>query len=157
MRSGQRLSHLADVHPRPRLGEQRAQLEVRGGLRREGLGDAGEEGDRLRVVVRLQRRLAAGDHALDPVELPTVDPGGEELRVDLEPVGDPPERGVGRPELVALDLAHVLLRETAVRELGLREAAGDSSLPDTLPERGRGLGRVDLNLARHCPVKDTSL
>ena len=88
--------------------------------------------------MRLQSRLAAGDDALDPIELPAVDAGGQELRVDLEPVGDPPERGVGRPELVALDLADVLLREAAVRELGLGEAAGDSSLPDTLPERGRG-------------------
>jgi hypothetical protein len=107
--------------------------------------------------VRLQSCLAAGDHAFDPVELPAVDAGGQELRVDLEPVGDPPEGGFGRPELVPLDLADVLLREAAVRELRLREAGGDSSLPDTLPERRRGVGRIDLNLARHCPVKDTSL
>jgi hypothetical protein len=107
--------------------------------------------------VRLERRLGARDDALDPLALAPVDTRGEELRIDPEPVREPADRLVRGPELIALDLAHVLLREARLGELGLGEPSRDSSLAQTLAEGRRDLACGDRFLACHCRVKNRSL
>ena len=58
---------LADAHPRPRLGKERAQGEI--GMQGDRRVLVGEPGDRLRVVVGLDRALRFEDDLLEPSTL----------------------------------------------------------------------------------------
>ena len=89
-------------------------------------------GQRLRALeLRLELRPVAGGHA-------RRDEGG----IDPEPLGEPADRGVGRPRLAALDLTDVLLREPFARELALRETRGDAQRAYPLAEASRNGGAL---------------
>ena len=86
---GDRLADLAQVHARPRFGEEGAQGELGSGHRVEGRGERRELGDGLLVPAVLDRGLGAHDHALDALALARGDAGLEEARVDAETSGQP--------------------------------------------------------------------
>ena len=75
-----RVAHLAEVHLRPGLGRERAQLEIRSRDARERVGDAAEDRRDAGVVVRLERGLRAGDDALDALALAGGDAVQQEAR-----------------------------------------------------------------------------
>ena len=116
---------LAVRHPRPALGQERAELEL-AGLGR--VGDAVERLERLVEPLALDRGLSPHDGGLDlGVLVPRL--AGLEIRgVDAEPLCDPRERLRRRARLAALDLADVLLREAVAGEIGLGQARSNAQL-----------------------------
>src|SRR4029079_13270601 len=100
--------------------------------------------DRLAVAVclgeglrpcepRLDPRPHVGRHAVLEILVVDAEPAGrrravvEILVAAAEPLGEPRDRVGRRPCLAALDLAHVLLRETLARELGLGQPRPDAA------------------------------
>ena len=135
-----RLPDLAQVHARPGLGENRAQLELGRGERREDQGELRRARPRPPRTDSPRSPPRPRDHALDALALARRDPDLEERRVDAELRGQPIDRLGGRPRLAALDLADVLLREARAGEVGLSQPAGDAKLAHPLAQGGAGGG-----------------
>ena len=148
----QRLAHLPEVPLRGRVGEQRAQLELR------RLGRKAEVRQRFAGILELLTLdcgLGACDRRLELGHLGGRLAGLEESRVDTEPVGEPSEHLAGRARLPALDLAQVLLRAAIAGELRLRESGTNTQLAQACAERGgrthlRMRCRRDEHAAVHC-------
>ncbi len=144
----ERRPNVTEIHPRPRLGERRADAE----LVARAL-EAGEEADRLLVARGLDRGLGLRDHALRAKTLAFRDSGLEELAVDAELDSQPLERLGGRPRLAALDLADVLLRAAVAGELRLGQAARSPQATDAVAQSRCG-ARVDGGFRGLCSVAD---
>ena len=82
------------------------------------------------------QRLGVLELRLDLRPLLRRDAGGEEDRIDAEPLGEPGDGRLRRARLAALDLADVLLREARARELRLREAGRHAQRAHALAEAG---------------------
>src|SRR4029079_8149385 len=93
--------------------------------------------DRLAVAVCLGEGLRPCEPRLDPRPHVGRHAVLEILVVDNEPRGEPRDRVGRRPCLAALDLAHVLLRETLARELGLGQPGRDSEGAHALADAAR--------------------
>ena len=101
-----------------------------------------EQLDCLGVAMRLGQRLGAREQRLDPAAQVGRDAAAEEGRVDVEPIGEPGDRLVGRPRLAPLDLADVLLREPVARDLGLGQSGGEAKRAQPIAETEVGADGV---------------
>src|SRR4030095_6361059 len=89
------------------------------------------------VATLLHETLSVFQHALDAQRVRPAPSELEQLVVDVEPSREPLHRVARGSRSSARDLAQILLREAAVRELGLGEAGCSAERAEARPQRLR--------------------
>src|SRR5205085_6202494 len=98
------------------------------------------QGDRVVVALLEDRLLGLRDDRGVLVVVALGDAVLEEERVDAEAVGQPFEGPLRRTRLAGLDLADVLLRDSRLGELGLRQPALGAQAAQAVAERALRAG-----------------